>query len=253
VVGLLGLVFSVLLTSVQLNMVENQELFAFMDAIRKQENAGGDYLKEHRPTITQTSNGTQQVQALGAYGILDINWDVWSKEAGYAGADWRIPVIQDIVAANKLQQYYNDFGSWELVAIAWYGGPGKAKIAMNQGIDAVGDLGNMEDFGPNIRDYVNQVMNQYNVSLEKPQPNLSVEAYAQQRNQDKFFTTAYNPSGEIIDMPPESLMKLNSNDITQTNRELIPANEDIAKYGAEILAALTPDRPELNIDTKDML
>jgi len=80
-----------------------------------------------------------------------------------------------------------------------------------------------------------------------------VEAYAQQRNQDKFFTTAYNPSGEIIDMPPESLMKLNSSDITQTNRELIPANEDIAKYGAEILAALTPDRPQLNIDTKDMV
>jgi hypothetical protein len=248
-------------------MVENQELFAFMDAIRKQENAGGDYLKEHRPTITQTSNGTQQVQALGAYGILDINWDVWSKQAGYAGADWRIPVIQDIVAANKIQEYYNEFGSWELVAVAWYGGPGKARIAQNQGMDAIGDLKNMEDFGPDIKTYVNQVMSQYNVSLEKPQPNLSVEAYAQQRNQDKFFTTAYNPAGEIIDMPPtaynpageiidmppQSLMKLNSNDITQTNRELIPANQDIAKYGAEILAALTPDRPELNIDTKGMV
>lgn len=234
-------------------MVENQELFAFMDAIRKQENAGGDYLKEHKPTITQTETGTQQVQALGAYGILDINWDVWSKQAGYAGADWRIPVIQDIVAANKIQEYYNEFGSWELVAVAWYGGPGKARTAQNQGMDAIGDLKNMEDFGPDIKTYVNQVMSQYNVSLEKPQPNLSVEAYAQQRNQDKFFTTAYNPAGEIIDMPPESLMKLNSNDITQTNRELIPANQDIAKYGAEILAALTPDRPELNIDTKGML
>ena len=233
-------------------MVENKELFAFMDAIRKQENAGGDYLKEHKPTITQTETGTQQVQALGAYGILDINWDVWSKQAGYAGADWRIPVIQDIVAANKIQEYYNKYGSWDLVAVAWYGGPGKANIAMEFGIDAVGDLKNMEDFGPDIKTYVNQVMSQYDVSLEKPQPNVSVQAYAEQRNQDKFFTTAYNPAGEIIDMPSESLMKLNSSDITQTNRELIPANDQIAKYGAEILAALTPDRPELNINMEGM-
>lgn len=229
-------------------MVDNTELFAFMDAIRKQENAGGDYLLEHKPTFTNTEQGVKKVQALGAYGILDINWDVWSKQAGYEGADWRIPQIQDIVAANKLAEYYNNYGSWDLVAVAWYGGPGKAKTAMESGIDAVGDLGNMEDFGPDIKTYVNNVISQYNESLKKPQPNVSVDAYVEQRNQDKFFTTAYNPRGEIMDLPNQSIMKLSSDDVTQTDRELIPANDQIAKYGAEILAALTPDRPELNIN-----
>lgn len=218
-----------------------------------QENAGGDYLKEHKPTYTNTETGVQKVQALGAYGILDINWNSWSKQAGYAGADWRIPQIQDIVAANKLQEYYNTFGSWELVAVAWYGGPGKAKIAMESGMDAIGDLKNMESFGPDIKTYVNEVMNQYAQSLKKPLPKMSVKAYVEQRNQDKLFTTAYNPEGEIIDLPANNIMKLNSNNVLDTNRELIPANDEIAKYGAEILAALTPDRPQLNIDTKDML
>ena len=44
-------------------------------------------------------------------------------------------------------------------------------------------------------------------------------------------------------------MKLNSNDITQTDRELIPANQDIAKVWCRNISNLTPDRPELNIDT----
>ena len=104
-------------------MEDNNELFAFMESIRQQENAGGDYLKEHKPTYTMTEQGLKLVQARGAYGILDINWDAWSKQAGYEGADWRIPVIQDIVAANKLTEYFNTYGSWDLVAVAWYGGP----------------------------------------------------------------------------------------------------------------------------------
>ena len=64
-------------------MEVNNELYAFMEAIRQQENAGGDYQKEHTPTQTMTNNGLQTVQAQGAYGILDINWPVWSEQAGY--------------------------------------------------------------------------------------------------------------------------------------------------------------------------
>ena len=64
-------------------MVDNNELYAFMEAVRQQENAGGDYLKKHRKTQTMTNNGLQTVQAYGAYGILDINWDAWAKQAGY--------------------------------------------------------------------------------------------------------------------------------------------------------------------------
>ena len=54
----------------------SQELVAFMESIKSQENAGGDYLLEHKPTVIKGYDGNPvQVQALGAYGILDINWD----------------------------------------------------------------------------------------------------------------------------------------------------------------------------------
>jgi len=243
--GVLGLLCSILLTNAQINMVENNELYAFMEAVRQQENAGGDYLKKHKKTQTMTNNGLQTVQAYGAYGILDINWDAWAKQAGYEGADWRIPVIQDIVAANKIQEYHNNYGSWDLVAVAWYGGPGKADIAMNSGMDAVGDIENLEGFGPNIKTYVNKVMNTYESEKDKPQPDMNIQAYAELRNKDSFFTTAYNPQGEILDAPNNNIMKLSSPDYTSLNREVVPQNDKIAKYGAEIIDALTPNRKDI--------
>ena len=226
-------------------MPENTELYAFMEAIRQQENAGGDYLKKHRKTQTQTNRGLETVQALGAYGILDINWEWWAKEAGYEGADWRIPVIQDIVAANKIQELHNKYGSWELVAVAWYGGPGAADDAAANGMEAVKDITNLQDIGPNIETYVNKVMNVYEVEKEKPQSNRNVQSYAELRNQDKFFTTAYNPKGEILDAPNNTIVKVDSPDYTRLNREVVPSNDKIAKYGAEIVDALTPKRKNI--------
>jgi len=243
--GVLGLVFSLLLTNGQINMEVNNELYAFMEAIRQQENAGGDYQKEHTPTQTMTSTGLQTVQAQGGYGILDINWPVWSEQAGYAGADWRIPVIQDIVAGSKLQEYYNKYGSWDLVAVAWYGGPGAADKAVAEGIASVGNTQNIEGFGPDMQTYVNKVMNTYNTEKEKPQKDLGLQAYAELRNKDKFFTTAYNPQGEMLDAPTNNIMSLNSADYTLTNREVVPANDQISKYAAEIIDELTPNRKDI--------
>jgi len=235
----LGLVFSLLLTNAQINMEDNNELFAFMEAIRQQENAGGDYLKEHKPTYTMTEQGLKLVQARGAYGILDINWDAWSKQAGYEGADWRIPVIQDIVAANKLTEYFNTYGSWDLVAVAWYGGKGAADEAVAGGMEAVADIGNIEEFGPDIQTYTNSVMDKYSKELENPQPNVDVQTYAEMRNKDKFFT------------PNNNVMKLSSPDYTLLNREVVPANDEIAKYGAEIIDALTPNRKDIAFEVPE--
>jgi len=247
----LGLVFSLLLTNAQINMEDNNELFAFMESIRQQENAGGDYLKEHKSTYTMTEQGLKLVQARGAYGILDINWDAWSKQAGYEGADWRIPVIQDIVAANKLTEYFNTYGSWDLVAVAWYGGPGAADDAVAGGMEAVADIGNIEEFGPDIQTYTNSVMDMYSKELEKPQPNVNVQTYAEMRNKDKFFSNAYNPKGEILDAPNNNVMKLSSPDYTLLNREVVPADDTIAKYGAEIISELTPNRKDIAFEVPE--
>jgi hypothetical protein len=161
----------------------SQELIAFMESIREQENAGGNYQLKHKPTTIIGYDGQPvQVQALGAYGILDINWDKWAEEAGYAGANWKVPEMQDIVAAYKFTEYYNTYGSWDLVAVAWYAGPARAKKAKELGIDSVGDIGNIEGFGPNVQEYVNSVLSKYEDNLETAS-NPTVESYIQQSEQ----------------------------------------------------------------------
>lgn len=199
--------------------MNQQELISFMESIKQQENAGGNYLLEHRPTKTTTENGVVTVQALGAYGILNINWDWWAKQAGYEGADWRTPEMQDIVAANKMTEYYNKYGSWDLVAVAWYGGPGAANTALNQGIDSVGDLGNMDNFGPNIQSYVNSVMETYAIELEKIPENINVKTYIEQSH---------------ADLPSENLKGVDEG--------MIQAGTGTEQHAAALLSALVPGR-----------
>lgn len=65
----------------------------------------------------------------GAHGIFQImpaNWPSWSKEAGLGANAPKTAENQRKVARFKMQQYHDQFGSWEAVAVAWYAGPGAA-------------------------------------------------------------------------------------------------------------------------------
>lgn len=62
----------------------------------------------------------------GAYGLFQImpeNWPSWAKEAGLPSDAPQTAENQRIVARHKMLEYYNEFGNWRDVAIAWYGGP----------------------------------------------------------------------------------------------------------------------------------
>ena len=195
----------------------SQELVAFMESVKQQENAGGNYLLKHTPTTIIGYDGNPvKVQALGAYGILDINWDKWAEEAGYKGADWRVPEMQDIVAAYKFTEYYNTYGSWDLVAVAWYGGPGAANTAKNQGIDSVANIGNIESFRPAISEYVNSVMENYADNLESAS-NPTVDSYVSQTE-----TQTIEPNLQTQD------------------DGMTPTTNPTEKYAAELISALVP-------------
>lgn len=85
-----------------------------LDAIGRQESEGsGDY-----------SAVNEESGAFGRYQILPENWSSWAQEAGLDPDAPMSPENQDIVARYKLQQYYDTFGNWRDVAIAWNGGPG---------------------------------------------------------------------------------------------------------------------------------
>lgn len=90
---------------------EDNMLDAFRFALRAQE-SDGDYKAIGVPTPWGT--------AKGAYQYLDGTWGYYK---GYATADQAPPEIQDEKARMDMQELYDMFGSWDLVAAAWFAGP----------------------------------------------------------------------------------------------------------------------------------
>ena len=89
-------------------------LSEFMAGLRRMESGSfeGDY------TIASNPSGPYR----GAYQIHNDNWALWAQEAGLGGAVWTDRVAQNEVAAHRLQGYYDYFGDWGLVAMAWHDG-----------------------------------------------------------------------------------------------------------------------------------
>lgn len=133
----------------------------YLEALKMQESSG-DYQVLHEPTyITDIVTGKKiRVQGLGAYGILDINWygtetqESWAEQAGYKNANWKDPVAQDAVAKFKVQEYFNRFGSWDAVSVAWFAGPEVAKKMVNEGVI---DYTLKDVNGQDVKTYVEQM------------------------------------------------------------------------------------------------
>ena len=127
----------------------------YLQALLMQESSG-NYQVLHTPSIIEdfATGKPIRVQALGGYGILDINWDKWAKESGFEGADWHDPKAQDAVAKFKVQQYFNKYGSWDSVSVAWFAGAGKANELVNNGTINY-DLADAN--GQTIKDYVDEM------------------------------------------------------------------------------------------------
>lgn len=90
---------------------------AFLSAIRTHE-SGGDYTIYNQSGMSNAS---------GAYQFLGSTWKGLggSTEAAAQAS----PAEQDAIARKYALDLFNQFHSWRLVAIAWYGGPGIAQQA----------------------------------------------------------------------------------------------------------------------------
>ena len=176
----------------------------YLEALKMQESSG-NYQAQHTPeVITDIVTGKKiRVQAVGAYGILDINWTgtktqkSWAEQAGYSGADWHDPVAQDAVAKYKVQEYFNKFGSWDAVSVAWFSGEGNANELVKNGTI---DYSASDSNGQTIEDYVDEMNTKISEEfmnmevpietftppqiIEGPQTNPVVDS---QRNQQEVF------------------------------------------------------------------
>jgi len=159
-----------------------EQLEVFMETIKMQESSG-DY--------SAIGPVTKYGRALGAYQIVEDNWDNWSKQAYYKdynkmtaqqrknlpSISWQDPDAQDRTAEHKFTEYYNKYGSWDLVAIAWFGGPGaantvkrntdlKPRLLEEDGNNLPDIMSYTDVLGKNIGEYVNDIMTNMNKELE---------------------------------------------------------------------------------------
>jgi hypothetical protein len=110
------------------------------------------------------SGGNPEAQnaRTGAYGTFQImpgNWASWAKEAGLTGPELLRPTAdaQRKVARFKMQQYYDQFGSWEAVAVAWYAGPAKAKLWLQNPNDPFFSKKQGNGNEPSVNEYIARV------------------------------------------------------------------------------------------------
>jgi hypothetical protein len=92
-------------------------LSKFMAAIRSVE-SGGNYKAIGPPT--------DWGRATGAYQFIDSTWGGYK---GYRSAYLAPKAVQDARAEQLMSGYYKEFKRWDLVAVAWHGGPGAARRA----------------------------------------------------------------------------------------------------------------------------
>lgn len=97
----------------------NSELARFLTTIKS----------THKKGYGSTDQMQGNVTPFGAYAMFQENWEAWSSEAGLGGHDMYDPAAQDYVAAFQAQKLFSRYGSWELVAAAWFAGRDATDVA----------------------------------------------------------------------------------------------------------------------------
>lgn len=99
-----------------------EQLEAFKAGLRKTETDDWLISSMHRGPW---KDGDGEV---GTYGVRVSNFAYWAAEIGLGGADWQDPDVMERVVTAKLVEYYNEYGDWDLVAMAWIGGTELADV-----------------------------------------------------------------------------------------------------------------------------
>lgn len=123
----------------------SEEIDAFMAAISGQE-SGGNY------GARNAGSG-----ASGKYQIMPANWPSWAQRAGLPRNAPQTPQNQEIVARRVMLDYFEQFGNWRDVAVAWYAGPGNVGLRNSS---------RPQRGGPSIRSYADTVMNRFSANRQ---------------------------------------------------------------------------------------
>tara|TARA_R100001082_G_scaffold37494_2_gene19748 strand:+ start:471 stop:1247 length:777 start_codon:yes stop_codon:yes gene_type:complete len=197
----------------------------YLQALLQRESTGNYQAKHASSIITDFATKKPiKVQALGGYGILDVNFPVWAKQAGLqdfsmSDGDWKDPKVQDAIAKYKVQEYFNRFQSWDSVSIAWFAGDSKAQEFIDNGVI---DFEKEDVNGVSIKAYVDSM----NKLITDEMMNIEIEP--------EVFDTAYRgePRGPMQRLPQIGESK-------STFFPMNPMQDSNSKLAAQILDALT--------------
>jgi hypothetical protein len=134
------------------------ELDAFIESLAQGESGADGY------GAVNTDSG-----ARGRYQFMPETWARWAPVAGLPSNAPMTPANQDLVARTLALHYYNTFGNWRDVYIAWYGGEGKVG-ARQSVLDAAQTSG--RNRYPSINQYANTYMERMNGILQRKQEEL---------------------------------------------------------------------------------
>lgn len=184
----------------------------FMTAISGQE-SGGDY------DITNPNSG-----AHGRFQIMPENWPKWAAEAGLGADAPKTARNQDIVAAFKMQQYYNQYGNWADVASIWYSGRPLSALSDEQ------RYGKNYTEGveyPSIQEYTDSIMGRLGEGGGSTRTMAEQLPYTQQEYQQKlarflFLEKQYSSADPILNpMNPADLQEMANLEAELTEYERI--------------------------------
>ena len=207
----------------------------YLQALLQRESTGNYQAKHASSIITDFATKKPiKVQALGGYGILDVNFPVWAKQAGLqdfsmSDGDWKDPKVQDAIAKYKVQEYFNRFQSWDSVSIAWFAGDSKAQEFIDNGVI---DFEKEDVNGVSIKAYVDSM----NKLITDEMMNIEIEP--------KVFDTAYRgePTGPMQRLPQLGEVKRTIFPMKPMQKSIFPMNlmqDGNSKLAAKILDSLT--------------
>jgi len=108
----------------------------------------------------------QYGRARGRWQMMEAFYPAWAREAGVNPNDWSA-AAQERVARHRMTNLYRKYGTWDLVAVAWFAGEGRANTAQKRGISSVGGI--KDSLGTSVSAYVQKVLG--NMTAEsRPNP-----------------------------------------------------------------------------------
>jgi len=191
------------------SVAESRELQAFRLAIALTEGGGQVKYKQTSP------DGAE-----GAYQFMPEYWAWYAEKAGYPNANIDDPRVQDAVARYWFNKNYNDLGSWELAAAAWFAGRKTAFKGKENGFDSIKNI--KDSTGVTIEEYVNKAMEYYREQLQLyAKVDKDISQLGLPQDDASYYKGTFDPA-QVVNKEAAGLLDALTNAMSDGGRKKFP-------------------------------